>query len=271
MVGHTPIEEKDVKEKVKLEVLDHLNREYGMKEEDFVSAELEAVPASAPRDVGFDRDMIAAYGQDDRACSFASLAAILDLKTPNRTCLAFFCDKEEIGSEGSTGVQSRFFELVISELMEKMEPGYRGTDISKMLSRSKSLSGDVEVGLDPTFKDFHEARNVARLGRGIAIMKYTGVLGKTRASDANAEYVGRIRNLFNANKMPWQAAELGKVDEGGGGTVALFLARHNLDVLDCGPPLLGMHSPMEVSSKADLYHTYRAYLTFLESDLSPLH
>ncbi|MFQ5909702.1 MAG: aminopeptidase [Thermoplasmata archaeon] len=269
LIGHMPIEDKKVKEKIKVKVLDHLNKEYGMKEEDFVSAELEAVPTGQPRDLGFDRGMVAAYGQDDRACAYGSLAAIVDLKTPARTCLAFFFDKEEIGSEGVSGVQSRFFEIVLSELMEKMEPGCRDMDLRRMLSRSKSLSGDVEVALHPTFKDVHEALNAARLGRGIAITKYTGALGKARASDASAEYVGQIRNLFNAKRIPWQAAELGKVDEGGGGTVALFLARHNLDVLDCGPPLLAMHSPMEVSSKADLYNTYRAYLVFFRSDLGP--
>jgi aspartyl aminopeptidase len=270
LVGHMPIEDKDVKEKIKVKVLDHLNREYGMTEEDFVSAELEAVPSGMPRDLGFDRGMVVAYGHDDKACAFASLAAISELKTPKRTCLAFFFDKEEIGSEGVTGVQSRFFEIILSDLMEKLEPGCRDVDLRRMLSKSKSISGDVEVALHPTFKEVHEVRNAARLGRGIAITKYTGALGKARASDASAEYMGQIRNLFNENKIPWQAAEMGKVDEGGGGTVALFLARHNLDVVDSGPSLLAMHSPMEIASKVDLYHTYRAYLAFLNSDLPPL-
>ncbi|MCJ2556227.1 MAG: aminopeptidase [Candidatus Thermoplasmatota archaeon] len=269
LVGHIPIEDKKVKEKIKLSVLNHLNKEYGMTEEDFVSAEFEAVPAGQPRDLGFDRGMLVAYGQDDRACAYSSLTAMVDLKTPARTCLAFFFDKEEIGSEGASGVQSRFFDIVLSELMEKMEPGYRDMDLRKMIARSKSLSADVEVAIHPTFKEVHEATNAARLGRGIAITKYTGAFGKARASDANAEYVGQIRNLFNQKRIPWQAAELGRVDEGGGGTVALFLARHNLDVLDCGPPLLAMHSPMEVSSKADIYNSYRAYLAFFRSDLGP--
>jgi aspartyl aminopeptidase len=267
LAGHMPIEDKKVKQKIKLSVLNHLNKEYGMKEEDFVSAELEAVPAGQPRDLGFDRSMLVAYGQDDRACAYASLTALLDLKTPARTCLVFCFDKEEIGSEGVSGVQSRFFDIVLSELMDKLDPGYRDIDLRKMIARSKSLSGDVEVALHPTFKEVHEAANAARLGRGIAITKYTGAFGKARASDANAEYVGQIRNLFNQKRVPWQAAELGRVDEGGGGTVALFLARHNLDVLDCGPALLAMHSPMEVSSKADIYNTHRAYLAFFRSDL----
>ncbi|MFQ6106096.1 MAG: aminopeptidase [Thermoplasmata archaeon] len=269
LVGHLPLDDKDTKEKIKVKVLQHLNKEFGMTEEDFVSAEFEAVPAGKPRDLGFDRAMLVAYGQDDKACAYASLAAIVDLKTPAKTCLAFFFDKEEIGSEGVSGVQSRFFELVISDLVEKVEPGCRDMDLKRMIAKSKSLSADVEVGLHPTFKEVHEPANAARLGRGITITKYTGALGKARASDANAEYVGQIRNLFNSKKIPWQAAELGKVDEGGGGTVALFLARHNLDVLDCGPPLLAMHSPMEVSSKADLYNSYRAYLEFFKSDLGP--
>ena len=270
LVGHIPIADKKVKKKIKVHMLDILNKEYGMKEEDFISAEFEAVPAGNPRDLGLDRSMIVAYGQDDRACAYTSLSAILDLKTPKRTCLAFFFDKEEIGSEGVSGVQSRFFDIVISDLLEKMQPDCRDIYLRKVIANSKSLSADVEVALHPTFKEVHEATNAARLGMGIALTKYTGAFGKARASDANAEYVGQIRNLWNSKRIPWQAAEMGKVDEGGGGTVALFLARHNLDVIDCGPPLLAMHSPMEVASKADLYNAYRAYRAFFESDLSPL-
>lgn len=270
LVGHIPIADKNVKKKIKVHILDILNKEYGMKEEDFISAEFEAVPAGQPRDLGLDRSMIVAYGQDDRACAYTSLSAILDMKTPKRTCLAFFFDKEEIGSEGVSGVQSRFFDIVISDLLERMQPDCRDMDLRKVIANSKSISADVEVALHPTFKEVHEVTNAARMGMGVALTKYTGAFGKARASDANAEYVGQIRNLWNSKRIPWQAAEMGKVDEGGGGTVALFLARHNLDVIDCGPPLLAMHSPMEVSSKADLYNAYRAYRAFFESDLGPL-
>ena len=265
LVGSIPIKDKDVKEKIKIQILDHLNRTYGMIEEDFVSAELEAVPADDARDIGFDRSMIGAYGQDDGACAYTSLIAINEIKIPERTAIALFFDKEEIGSTGNTAVQSRFLELFIDDLMSLFYKDHRYSLVKKTLSNSKAISADVEAALDPTFKEVHEMGNAARMGRGIVITKFTGVGGKYSASDANAEYVGEIRRLFNKNNIPWQTAELGKVDEGGGGTVAKFLAEHNMDVIDCGPALLGMHSPCEIVSKVDIYFSYKAYKTFYSS------
>lgn len=267
LVGHIPIDDEKAKERLKLNVLAYLNKSFGMEEEDFVSAEFEAVPAAKARDVGFDEAMVGSYGQDDRACAYTSLTAIGEIKKPRRTCIALFFDKEEIGSAGNTAVQSKFLEIFVSRIIEMSSTDYKDGEVRIALSRSKSISADVEGALDPSFKQVHEKRNAAVLGRGIVITKYTGARGKYMASDANAEYVGQIRRLFNEEKIPWQAAELGKVDEGGGGTVARYLAEHNMDVLDCGPCLLSMHSPFEISSKADIYTSFRAYTTFFNSDL----
>jgi aspartyl aminopeptidase len=265
MVGSIPFGTTDTKERFKLAVLRLLNERYGLVEEDLVSAELEAVPAGEARDVGWDRGLSGAYGHDDRSCVYTSLRAIGDLTRPDRTALVLFVDKEEIGSDGATGAKSRFLEHVLTDLMiaNGKEPLYH--EIQNLLMRSRAISADVSGALDPDFQDVHEKRNAARLGYGVCLAKFTGSRGKYGASDANAEYVGWIRNLYNKHKVVWQTGELGKVDEGGGGTVAKFLAPYGMDIIDCGPPVLSMHSPFEIAHKGDIYMTYKAFKIFLES------
>ena len=265
MVGSIPFGDKDTKDRFKLATLNLLNERFGLVEEDLISAELEVVPAGVARDVGWDRGLTGAYGHDDRSCVFTSLKAILDSKNPQKTALVLFVDKEEIGSDGATGAKSRFLESVLADLMvaHGKEPLYH--EIHKILMNSRALSGDVNGALDPDFQDVHEKRNAARLGYGICMTKFTGAGGKYGASDANAEYVGWLRNLFNKKKVVWQTGELGKVDEGGGGTVAKFLATYGMEIIDCGPPVLSMHSPFEIAHKGDIYMTYKGYKAFLES------
>jgi aspartyl aminopeptidase len=265
MVGSIPFGDKDTKERFKLAVLNLLNERFGLVEEDLISAELEVVPAGRARDVGWDRGLTGAYGHDDRSCVFSSLKAIVDLQKPQRTALVLFVDKEEIGSDGSTGAKSRFLESVLADLLiaHGKEPLYH--DIHGLLMRSRALSADVNGALDPDFQDVHEKRNAARLGYGVCLTKFTGSRGKYGASDANAEYVGWLRNLFNTHKVVWQTGELGKVDEGGGGTVAKFLASFGMEIIDCGPPVLSMHSPFEITHKGDIYMTYKGFRVFLES------
>jgi aspartyl aminopeptidase len=265
MVGSLPIGDKDTKERFKLAILNLLNEKYGLVEEDFVSAELEVVPAGPARDIGWDRGLTGAYAHDDRSCAFSSLKAILDAKNPKKTPVVLFVDKEEIGSDGATGAKSRFLESVLADLMiaQGKEPLYH--EIHKVLMNSRALSGDVNGALDPDYQDVHEKRNAARLGYGVCLTKFTGSGGKYGANDANAEYVGWLRNLFNRKKVVWQTGELGKVDEGGGGTVAKFLALYGMEVIDCGPPVLSMHSPFEIAHKGDIYMTYKGYRAFLES------
>lgn len=265
LVGSVPVKDDDAKVKVKLWVLNHLNKKYGIVEEDFTTAELEIVPAGLPRDIGFDKSMVGAYGQDDRICAYASMAAIFAVKNPKKTAIALFFDKEEIGSEGNTAVKSKFLENMIGELIELTNPNYRYSVLRKALSKSKALSSDVTGGVNPNYKDVHEIKNAPKVGYGLVITKFTGAGGKYSSSDANAEYIGELRRLFNKNKIPWQTGELGKVDEGGGGTIAKFLAEHNMEVVDCGPALLSLHAPFEVASKADLFATYRGYEVFYKS------
>lgn len=262
LVGSVPVKDDEAKVKVKLWVLDHLNKKFGIVEEDFTTAELEIVPAGSPRDIGFDESMVGAYGQDDRICAYASMAAIAAVKRPKKTTIALFFDKEEIGSEGNTAVKSRFLENMIGELIELTDPDYRYSVLRKALSRSQALSSDVTGGVNPNYKDVHEIKNAPKVGYGLVITKFTGAGGKYSSSDANAEYIGELRRLFNKNKIPWQTGELGKVDEGGGGTIAKFLAEHNMEVVDCGPALLSLHAPFEIASKADLYATYQGYKVF---------
>lgn len=265
LVGSVPIEDDDAKVKVKLWVLNHLNEKYGIIEEDFTTAELEIVPAGMPRDIGFDRSMIGAYGQDDRICAYTSMAAIASVKKPKRTSIALFFDKEEIGSEGNTAVRSRFLENLVGELIELSNPDYRNSVLRRALSKSKALSSDVTGGVNPNFKDVHEIKNAPKVGYGLVITKFTGSGGKYLSNDANAEYIGELRRLFNKNKIPWQTGELGKVDEGGGGTIAKFLAEHNMEVVDCGPALISLHAPFEISSKADVFATYQGYKVFYKN------
>lgn len=264
LVGSMPINDKKAKKKVKLWVLDYLNKNYGMVEEDFISSEFEIVPAYKARDVGLDRSLLGSYGQDDRICAFTSIKAALDIKVPDRTSLVLLMDKEEIGSEGPTGMKSHFIMNAVGDAMALLEPNYKESDLRRALQNSYALSADVNAGINPLYKDVHEQQNAALIGHGICITKFTGSGGKYSSNDANAEFVGMIRAAFNKAKVPWQAAELGKVDEGGGGTVAKFLAEHNMEVLDCGPCLISMHSPFEICSKIDLYDSYLAYATFLK-------
>ncbi|MGL5702337.1 MAG: aminopeptidase, partial [Cetobacterium sp.] len=265
LVGSMPmyLEECESKELIKTHILEILKAKYGFGEEDFVSAELQLVPAGKARDLGLDRSMVAGYGQDDRICAYTSLKAILDLKeTPKRTVVCFLADKEETGSNGSTGLQSNYLEYFTTELILKVKGSFNGFDLQKTLWNSKALSSDVNVAMDPIFKGVHDPMNAAKLNNGIVITKYTGARGKSGTNDADAEYVAEIRNMLNKNDIVWQIGMLGKVDEGGGGTVAMFLAQKGIQTIDVGPALLSMHAPMEISSKLDVYETYRAYLAF---------
>lgn len=265
LVGSVPVGDDETKERFKLAVLQYLFDTYGIVEEDLVSSEIEIVPAGKARDVGWDRSLIGAYGQDDRVCAYATLEAVGELKTTETTAVAFFIDKEEIGSDGSTGAKSRFLEDFVADLFEVTGEQAGGAALRSCLMSSKALSADVNGALDPDYQDVHEKRNAARIGYGVCITKFTGSRGKYGSSDANAEYLAQIRKLFNENRVVWQTGELGKVDEGGGGTIARFLAIYGMEVVDCGTPLLSMHSPFEIASKADTYMTYKGYRAFLTS------
>ncbi len=265
LAGSLPFPDTEAKERMKLRIMDLLHENYGLVEEDFTSAELELVPAMKARDVGLDRSLVGGYGQDDRASAYTSLQAVLSVQNPPRTVLALFVDKEEIGSEGSTGAQSLFIDEVVRLLIERSGETVSESLVKSALARSKALSADVDSAIDPNFPEVHEKQNAGRIGYGVCLEKFTGHRGKSGASDARAEYVGEIRRLFNAQNVAWQMTELGKVDEGGGGTVAKFLAKYGMDIIDCGAPVLSMHSPYEVTSKVDIYHTYKAYLAFLSS------
>jgi len=253
----------DGKDRIRLNILRLLHEKFGIVEEDFVSAELEIVPAGPARRVGLDGAFIGAYGQDDRICAHTSMRAIFDLpKAPKRTAVCLVLDKEEIGSVGSTGAEGRFLLDFLGDLLAR-EGSTSERAIRRCLANSKVLSADVSPALDPDWQEVHEKKNAAFIGRGICLTKFTGQRGKAGASDAHAEFVGEIRNLLNAHKVPWQTGEVGKVDEGGGGTVALFFACHGADVLDAGPALLSMHSPFEISHIDDVYSSYLTYKAFL--------
>lgn len=255
-------DEKEDK-KFKLNVLKILNEKYGMIEEDFQTAELEIVPAGKSRDVGIDRGMIMAYGHDDRVCAYTSLQAIIELENPEKTAIALFADKEEIGSVGNTGMHSAFFNNMVAEMIAMQHNGnYSELSLKRSLANSSMLSSDVSAGVDPTYPQVTELQNAPIMGQGVAMVKYTGSRGKSGANDANAEYIGKLRKLFNENNVMWQPAELGKVDQGGGGTIAYIMANFNMDVVDLGVPVLSMHAPFEIISKTDLYMTYKAYKTF---------
>lgn len=257
-------EEKDSGKKVKSAVLDYLFEEYGISEEDLISCELQIVPALKSRDVGFDRGLLAAYGHDDRVCSYPALRAILDVENPVYTAMVLLVDKEEIGSMGNTGMQSHFFENTVAEMVNLTYENYSNLLVRKTIENSKCLSGDVNAAYDPNFPEVYAKDNTPYLGKGVVITKYTGARGKGGSSEATAEFVAEIRGLFNNAGVIWQTGELGKVDQGGGGTIAQFLANYNMDVLDCGPAVLSMHAPYELVSKVDVYNTYLAYQVFLE-------
>lgn len=264
VVGSIPVADEDAKEKIKSAVLNHLKSEYDFKEEDFISADLQVVPAFKTRDAGFDRGLLAGYGHDDRVCSYTALEAILDVKDPQYTSMVLLMDREEVGSMGSTGMQSHFFEDQVANLVDLYYNEYSELIVRRVMQNSKVLSADVNAAYDPDFSEVYAKHNSAYLGKGIVISKYTGARGKAGASEASAEFMGEVRGLFNNAGVIWQTAELGKIDEGGGGTIAQFLANYNMDVVDCGPAVLSMHSPYEVVSKADVYHSYLAYNVFLE-------
>jgi len=265
IVGSLPLGDKKTKDRFKLAVLNHLNKTHGLVEEDLVSAELEIVPAGEARDVGWDRALVGAYGQDDRASAFASLKALLDMKESAKTAIVLFVDKEEIGSHGATSATSKFLESIIYDLMVKMGQKPSAMEAYRLLADSQALSADVNGALDPDYQEVHEKRNAARIGYGVCLIKFTGHRGKVGANDANAEYVGWLRKLLNKKKVVWQTGELGKVDEGGGGTVAKFLAAYGMEIIDYGPPLLSMHSPFEITHKGDVYMSYKGFRAFLEA------
>ncbi len=266
LVGGNPLPDSEEKDRVKLAILKLLHDRYGLVEEDFISAELELVPAGPAKEVGFDRAFIGAYGQDDRICAFTSLAAILNLEAPPYTAVAIFLDKEEIGSDGNTGAKSRLLEKIYYDVLRSMGVTVAPDTVLEMFYRTKAISADVTAGIDPFYQEVHEKLNDARLGHGVVVTKYTGHGGKYGANDAHAEYMGWIRRILNRAGVIWQAASFGKVDEGGGGTVAKYLAYHGMDIVDMGPPLLSMHSPFEIAHKGDLYMTYRAYKAFFEAE-----
>lgn len=251
------------KEAVKAGVLDILKQTYDIEEEDFISAELEIVPAGKAREAGFDRSMILAYGQDDRVCAFTSLKAMLDTKKTDRTMCCILVDKEEIGSVGATGMQSHFFENSLAELME-LAGEYSELNVRRCLAHSCMLSSDVSAGFDPSYASSFEKKNAAFLGNGMVFNKFTGARGKSGSNDANAEYMAHIRDIFAKKDIHFQTAELGKVDVGGGGTIAYILALYGMNVIDSGVAVLNMHAPWEATSKADIYETYRGYKAFVE-------
>jgi aspartyl aminopeptidase len=265
LIGSRPFKEDDgsasdgAAELVKLAIMQILNEKYGIIEADLLSAELEAVPAFKARDIGFDRSLIGSYGQDDRVCAYTTLKALLDLtKTPKKTAVVILTDKEEVGSDGNTGLKSAYLKFFLADLAEM-----QGIALRTLLTNSKCLSADVNVAFDPTFPDVSEKLNVAYINHGVALTKYTGSRGKSSTSDASAEFTAEIRKLFDKNKIAWQTGELGKVDMGGGGTVAMFLANLNIDTIDVGVPVLAMHAPMEITAKNDVWMAYRAFWVFL--------
>lgn len=261
LTGSIPYPDKESEQRVKLNIMSMLKERYDITEEDFVSSELEVVPALRVRDIGLDRSMIGGYGQDDRVSAYTALTAILSVENPESTCLAVFADKEEVGSMGNTGLQSHFMENAVAELLALT--GSEGDIyVRRALANSRLLSADVNGAYDPLYPDAYDKTNTPFLGRGIVLTKYTGARGKSGSNDANAEFVGKVRSVFNATGVVWQTGELGKVDVGGGGTIAQFVAGYGMEVVDCGVALLSMHSPYEVSSKADVYMAHKAYNSF---------
>ena len=257
-------EDKEEKEAVKKSVLDILKKYYDIEEEDFLSAELEIVPAGKAREAGFDRSMVLGYGQDDRVCAFPSYKSMLKVKKVKRTAVCILTDKEEIGSVGATGMQSQLFENVMAELLNLCDD-YSEIKLKRMLANSNMLSSDVSSAFDPSYASSFDKKNVAYLGKGMVLCKFTGSRGKSGSNDANAEYLGALRSVFAKDNVDFQLAELGKVDLGGGGTIAFMLAKYGMNVIDCGVAVLNMHAPYEATSKADIYETYRGYISFLKN------
>lgn len=264
LIGSIPYK-GDIDEKIKLNILNILYEKYGIKEQDFVSAEIEFTPAMKAKDLGFDRALVAGYGQDDRVCAYTSLEALLNLNNPKRTSICILADKEEIGSMGNTGMCSQTFEYFIDELLDKTVGNKIGLR-RKIFNKSRVLSADVTGAYNPNYPEIYEKNNESYLNHGISVIKYTGSASKGGASDANAEFVGYVRNLFEKNDIAYQVSEMGKIGVGGGGTIAYILADRGIDVLDCGVPVLSMHSPYEITSKFDIYNAYKAYKVFFEDD-----
>ena len=269
VVGHAPLkadgeDEEKAKENnlIKAHVLSILNQRFGIREVDLFSAELQLVPAGRARFVGLDKALIGGYAHDDRACCFASLEALFSAEEPEYTQMVALFDKEEVGSEGSTGAKSKFFENTVADLVDAWDPEAK---VYKVLEAGKAISADVHAGLDPDWQDLYDPRNAALMGHGPCFSKYTGHRGKVAANDAHPEYVAFLRGVLDRAEVPWQMAGLGRVDLGGGGTVAKYLAEYGMDIIDCGPPVLSMHSPFELVSRADMYATVLAYKAFLES------
>ena len=259
LIGSIPNSDESVKENI----MNIINEKYGINEIDFYSSELEVVPAFKAKSLGFDKSMVAAYGQDDRVCAYSCLQALLNANHSDKTMVAIFSDKEEIGSVGNTGMSSEMFDLFISEILNKKNENVPGA-INKTYCNSMMLSADVGAGVDPNYQNASEKNNASFIGYGVELNKYTGSRGKSGASDANAEFVAKVRNIFETNNIKYQVSELGKVDLGGGGTIAYILANKGMDVIDCGVPVISMHSPYEVTSKYDIYSAYEAYKAFFE-------
>ena len=265
LVGSIPYKDTESKEKVKLNILNLLNQKYGITEADLQSSELELVPCFKARSLGFDMGLVAAYGQDDKVCSYTALTALMEVNEPPKTAVCILSDKEEIGSMGNTGMESHVFDYFISELLNKKGEN-RVNLLDKVFCYSKMLSSDVDAAFDPLYSNVSDKNNSGYLSKGLTLNKYTGSRGKSGASDANAEYVAWVRDLFEKNKIKYQMSELGKVDVGGGGTIAYILANKGVDVIDCGVGVLSMHAPYEVTSKYDIYTAYRAYKAFWYKD-----
>ena len=266
LFGNMPIKDDDAKQPVKKFIMDKLKNDYGIEDEDFFTAEIQIVPAGKARDVGLDASMIGAYGQDDRVCAYTSMEAFYEVEKPKKTAMVYLADKEEVGSEGSTGLQSNFLEYALGKVLSMSDKNYNYQILRETLWNSRALSSDVTVGVDPIFKSIHDFDNAARLSYGIAMAKYTGHRGKSSSNDADAEFMQEIRQTFEKEKIEYQIGGFGKVDEGGGGTVAKFLANFGIRTVDAGPALLSMHSLFEISSKADVYETYRAYKAFYKME-----
>lgn len=264
LIGSQPVADEEEKEAVKANIMTLLKETYNMEEEDFTSAELEIVPAGHARDCGFDRSMILAYGQDDRVCAFPSLFALLDVEDLEYTGCCILVDKEEIGSVGATGMHSRFFENTIAELVA-LTGGESELKVRRTLQNSRMLSSDVSAGYDPMYPEAFEKRSAAFCGKGVVFNKFTGSRGKSGSNDANAEFIARLRRVLDQNNVNYQFAELGKVDIGGGGTIAYIMANYGMEVIDCGVSVLSMHAPWETTSKADVYEAYRGYKAFLKA------